>query len=145
MFAGLPGIKDSLKLPRIKDVHEKHLEAAKRIRRVAEEHEQELITECDYDENFLESFDVAVRDLEAAAGVQRGAARAKYTRATEDVKEAIARVRRALNTLDTRIVEAYLGDRQLLKRWRKESRVPPKMGRPKTRRTGLDRRDRVWA
>lgn len=34
MFAGLPGIEESLRLPRIKDVPEKHLAAAERVRQV---------------------------------------------------------------------------------------------------------------
>ena len=134
IFAGLPGLEDSLRVPRIKDSPEKHLEAAKRIRHVADEHEEEFITERNYSENFLEKFDAAVRDLEAAARVERGAARARYTRATEDVKEEIARVRRAFDALDTRILEAYLDDRSTLKLWRRSSRVPAKTGRPKRKK-----------
>jgi hypothetical protein len=137
MFAGLPGVEDSLKLPRIKDAPEKHLEAAKRVRRVAEEHEEEFIAARNYDENFLESFDAAVRDLEAAARVERGFARAKYTQATVDVKEAITRVRRAFDALDTRMLEAYLDDRATLQLWRRASRVPAKTGRPKKRKSRL--------
>jgi DNA-binding FrmR family transcriptional regulator len=134
IFAGLPGLEDSLRVPRIKDSPEKHLEAAKRIRHVADEHAEEFITERNYSEDFLEKFDAAVRDLEAAARVERGAARARYTRATEDVKEEIARVRRALDALDTRILEAYLDDRSTLKLWRRWSRVPAKTGRPKKKK-----------
>jgi hypothetical protein len=133
MFVGVPGVKETLKLPRLKDAPEKHLEAAERVRRVAEEHEEEFINARNYDENFLESFDIAVQNLEAAAKVKRGLARANYTNATEDVKNEIARVRRAFNVLDTRIREAYLDDRSTLRRWRKSSRVPPKQGRPKKR------------
>jgi len=92
MLAGLPGIRESLKLPRIKDAPEKHLEATKRVRRVAEDHEKEFIDERNYDENFLNSFDGAVRDVEGAAGVDKGVGRAKYTRATADVKEEMARL-----------------------------------------------------
>jgi hypothetical protein len=135
MFAGLPGIEESLHVPRLKDAPEKHLKAAERVRKVAEEHEQELIDDRNYSENFLEKFDAAVRDLEAAARVERGAARAKYSRATEDVKEAIARVRRVFDALDTRIREAYLDDGGTLQLWRKVSRVPAKMGRPRKRKS----------
>jgi len=142
MFAGLPGIDESLKLPRIKDAPEKHLEAAKRVRRVAEEHEEELINERNYNENFLEKFHEAVRDLEAAARVERGSARAKYTRATVDVKDHITRVRRALDALDTRVVEAYLDDDSTLERWRRASRVPAKLGRPRKRKADLKLRGR---
>jgi hypothetical protein len=134
LFAGLPGLADSLKLPRIKDAPEKHLEAAKRVRRVAEEHEEELINERQYDENFLESFDRAVEMLEAAARVERGAARASYSRATDEMKEAITRLRRAFDSLDTRIRAAYLDDPETLSLWRRASRVPAKTGRPKKRK-----------
>lgn len=134
LFAGFPGIEESLRLPRIKDAPEKHLAAAERVRRVAEEHEQEFINDRNYNADFLEKFDQAVRDLEAAANVGPGVARAKYTRTTQDVKDEIARVRRALDTLDTRIREAYLDDESTLKRWRWESRVPAKIGRPKKRK-----------
>jgi hypothetical protein len=141
LFNGLPGIKDNLRVPRIKDAPEQHLEAAKRVRRIAEEHEQEFITERNYGENFLERFDAAVRDLEAASRVDRGLGRAKYTRATEDLKEEIARVRRALDVLDTRMLEAYLDDHSTIKRWRWESRVPAKLGRPKKRKPRLKMSD----
>lgn len=134
IFAGLPGIEDSLRVPRIKDAPEQHLKAAERMRRVAEEHEQEFITERNYNENFLQKFDAAVRDLEAAARVDRSAGGAKYTRATEDVKEAIARVRRAFDVLDTRILEAYLDDDNILELWRQKRRVPAKTGRPRKRK-----------
>jgi hypothetical protein len=135
IFVGLPGIEDSLRVPRIKDSPEKHLEAAKRIRRVADEHAEEFITERNYSEDFLEKFDAAVRDLDAAARVERGAARARYTRATEDVKEEIVRVRRAFDVLDTRILEAFLDDRSTLSLWRRSSRVPAKTGRPKKKKS----------
>src|SRR2546423_5998172 len=81
MLAGLPGIEESLRVPRIKDAPETHLKAAERVRRIAEEHEREFIDERNYGENFLEKFDGAVRDLEAAARVERGARRAKYPKA----------------------------------------------------------------
>ena len=138
IFAGLPGLEDSLKLARIKDAPEKHLEAAKRVRRFADKHEDEFITERNYSEDFLEQFDAAVADLEAAARVDRGFARGRYTRATEDLKEQIARVRRALKTLDTRVSQEYLDDRFKLKLWRRSKRVPAKTGRPKRRKPGSD-------
>ena len=134
MFAGLPGIEDTLRMPRIKDAPEKHLKAAERVRRLAEEHEEEFIKERDYSENFLEKFDNAVRDLEAASRVERTSARAKYSRATEDVRDEITRLRRAFDALDTRVAEAYLEDRDTLKQWRRASRVRPKTGRPKKRK-----------
>lgn len=87
LLAGLPGIQESLRLPRLKDAPDKHLRAAERVRRIAEEHEQEFITERDYREDFLEKFDRAVQDVEAANQVDRGLARARYTRATRDMKE----------------------------------------------------------
>jgi hypothetical protein len=141
MFAGLPGIEESLQIPRIKDAPEKHLEAAKRVHRVAEEHEQEFINDRNYNENFLEKFQEAVGDLEAAARVERGFGRGKYTRATQDVKDAIKRVQRAFDVLDTRMFEAYLDDRDRLELWRRASRVPAKTGRPKQRKSGVKGRD----
>ena len=135
MFSGLPGIEESLQLPRIKDRPEKHLEAAKRVRRIAEEHAQEFINERNYNDDFLEKFHEAVCDLEVAARLDQGFARANYTRATENMKDEIARVRRVFDTLDTRMAEAYLDDLTVLQLWRRASRVPAKMGRPKKRKS----------
>ena len=135
LFGGLPGIEESLRLPRIKDKPETHLKAAERVRRIAEEHEQEFITQRDYSENFLEKFDGAVQDLETALKVDAGWARAQYTRATRDMKSAITAVRQALDALDARMIESYLDDRDTLRQWRWESRVPAKLGRPKKRKT----------
>jgi hypothetical protein len=134
MFAGFPGIEETLKIPRIKDAPDAHLKAAERVRRVAEEHEEEYINGRDYSDNFLEQFDKAVRDLESAARVDKGSARAKYTRATDDMKDQIAAVRRAFDALDTRMVEAYMGDRLILETWRKVSRVKAKTGRPRKKK-----------
>ena len=142
LFAGLPGIEESLRVPRIKDTAQEHLQAAERLRKVAEEHEREFITERNYGEDFLEKFDAAVRDLEAAERVDRGFARGKYSRATMDVKEEITRVRRAFDTLDTRMHEAYLDDASILKLWRRESRIPAKTGRPRKRKTPSGARQR---
>jgi hypothetical protein len=144
MFAGLPGIKESLRLPRIKDAPAKHLQAAERVRRVAEEHEQEFIRDRNYSPDFLEQLDWAAQNLEAAARVEPGAARAQYTRATQHVKEEIARVRRALDVLDSRMTEAYLDDHETLQSWRRASRVPAKLGRPKKRKP-MKRRGRAEA
>ena len=135
MLAGLPGVEESLRLPRIKDAPAKHLEAAMRVRRVAAEHEQEFINDRKYASDFLEGFDLAVQDLEAAAGVEQGAARMTYTRATQHVKDAITRVRRALEVLDTRMRESFLDDKVLLKLWHRKRRIPPKLGRPKKRKS----------
>jgi len=135
MFAGLPGIVQDLKLPRIKDASELHLEAAKRVRRLVVEHESEFISKRNYTRNFIERFDAAVDALEAAARVERGAARARYSRTTRDVKEKIASVRRAFDVLDTRIREALLDDADNFKLWRRASRVPAKTGRPRKRKS----------
>jgi hypothetical protein len=135
LFAGLPGIEETLRIPRIKDAPDAHLTAAERVRQVAEDHEQEFIDERNYSENFLEQFDKAVEDLRAAARVDRGSARAKYTRATMDLKDEITRVRRAFDALDARMVEAYMKDRTALQLWRQMSRVRPKTGRPRKRKS----------
>ena len=80
-------------------------------------------------------------DQEArCARVEKGAARAKYTLATEDVKEEIAHVRRAFDVLDTRVLEAYLDDKTTLSHWRGSSRVPAKLGRPRKRKARLKSR-----
>jgi len=142
LFAGLPGIEETLRIPPIKNGPAAHLKAAERVRRVAEEHEQEFIRERNYSENFLEKFDKAVEDLRAAAQVDHGSARVKYTRATDDVKEELTRVRRAFDTLDTRVVEAYLGNAYVLDLWRQASRVKAKTGRPRKRKSEGDARDR---
>jgi hypothetical protein len=143
MFAGLPGIEDSLKVPRIKDAPEKYLQAAERIRRVAEEHEREYIKERNYDEDFLEQLDRAVQYLEAATRVDHGAARAMYSRATADVKKQIEALRRAFDALDTRMVGEFLDDDFTLDRWRATSRIPAKTGRPRKRKTGVRRGGRL--
>ena len=51
------------------------------------------------------------------------------------MKDDIARVRRVFDTLDTRMAEAYLDDLTVLQLWRRASRVPEKMGRPKKRKS----------
>lgn len=143
VFAGLPGIKETLRPPRIKDTPEKLIEAAERVARFAETHKQEFIDNRDYSPDFLEQFDVAMRDLESAARADQGAARARYTQATLELKDAIARVRRALDVLDARMHEAYFADRHKLELWRRASRRPAKLGRPKKRKAPVKRTDHL--
>ena len=139
LFAGLPGIEDTLRVPRSKDTPAAFLKAAERIRQVAVEHEQEYITGRAYSEDFLEQFDRAVQLLKTAAQADQGLARARYTKATQEVKEHIANVRRALDVLDTTMHAVYLDDRGTLKLWRKAIRVPARRGRPKKRKTDSSR------
>ena len=138
LLKGLPGVKESVRLPRIKDKPETHLKAAERVRRIAQEHEQEFITQRDYSEDFLEKFDGAVRDLQTANDMDRGWARAQYSRATREMKDEITAVRLALDALDARIIEAYLDDRSTIKSWRWKSRVPVKLGRPKKKKSARE-------
>lgn len=134
LLAGLPGIKETLRIPRIKDGPDAHLKAAERLRRVAEEHEQEFIRERHYRENFLERFDKAVDDLRAAAQVDRGSARAKYSRTTKEVENELTHLRAEFNALESTIIEAYMEDRTVLETWRQVSRIKAKTGRPRRRR-----------
>lgn len=134
MLTGLPGIKQSLRLPRIKDAPEKLLEAAERVRRVAEGHAQEFITQYEYGEDFLEQLDAAVQDLKTAVSADPGRARANYSRATSEVTDEIAAVRRAIDALHKRVVAEYLGDETTLELWRNSRRVPAIRGRPTKRR-----------
>jgi hypothetical protein len=139
LFAGLPGIEDTLRVPRSKDAPAALLKVAERVRRVAVEHEQEFITQRKYGEDFLEQFDESVQALELALRLDRASARARYTQATREVKACIANVRRALDVLDTTMQAVYLDDKETLARWRHAIRVPARRGRPKKRRTGPKR------
>lgn len=143
VFAGFPGVKETLRPPRIKDKPEKFLEAAERVARFAETHKQEFIENRNYSPDFLEQLELAVRDLESAASADPGTGRARYSQATHEVKEAITRVRRALRALDSRVHEAYFGDRATLDLWRRASRRPAKLGRPKKRKPRVKRTDRL--
>lgn len=141
MFAGFPGIEETLRAPRVKDKPQKILEAAGRVRGFAEAHEQEFIDDRNYSPDFLEQFDLAMQNLEAAARADQGVARAKYSQATREMQDEIARVRRALGALDARMREAYLDDPKKLKLWRHASRMPAKRGRPKKRKPRGKRSD----
>lgn len=131
MFRGMPGIRETLRLPPIKAKPERHLEAARRIRRIAEEHEREFIDERKYAGDFLARFDAALEDLEAAARADRGAGRQKYTHTTAEVKLAIDAVRDTLDSLDAHVRGEFMDDPVTLGLWRHSARRnPPKTGRP---------------
>lgn len=134
LFAGLPGLRESLRLARLKAPAARHLDAAKRVRRVAEEHAEELIEERDYPPDFLKRFDAAVANLEAAAGSARGSAQREYSRLTAELEKQISAIRQALDSLGARIAESYGDERAVLETWRRARRIPAKRGRPKKKR-----------
>jgi hypothetical protein len=135
LLAGMPGIEEELNLPRLKAPAEEHLRAAKRVRRVAMEHNALFVESRDYDATFLERFDEAVRDLGQAESAGTGAGRAAYTAATREVQEAVEEVQRCFDSLNARMNEVCFGDREALAEWRRQSRIPGKIGRPKKRKS----------
>jgi hypothetical protein len=134
LLAGTEGIEAELQLPRLKAPPEEHVRAARRVRAVAEGCERMYIESRDYEPNFLEQFDLAVGDLERAMTAGTGVARADYSTTTLEVKEAVEEVRRRFDSLHARMNEALFDDRALLREWRKCSRIPAKIGRPKKRK-----------
>jgi hypothetical protein len=128
-------IEADLELPRLKDPPEDLLRAAQRVRRVVSRYEQHYIDRRDYAPDFVEQFDKAASDLRQAAAGDRGAAgRAHYTAATREVQEAVDEVQRCFDSLDARMMETCFDDEALLRDWRKSSRIPGKVGRPKKRK-----------
>jgi hypothetical protein len=134
LLAGTEGVEAELQLPRLKAPPEEHVQAATRVRAVAARCERMYIDSRDYEPDFLEQFDRAVGDLERATSAGTGVARADYSAATLDVKDAVEEVRRRFDSLNARMNEALFDDRALLREWRKSSRIPGKIGRPKKRK-----------
>jgi len=134
LLAGKTGIEAELEVPRLKAPPEDHLRAAKRVRSVATLYERMYIDSRDYEPDFLDRFDMAVADLSQAVSGGKGVGRADYTVATRQVTEAVAEVQRCFDSLDARMNEACFDDRALLREWRKGSRIPGKIGRPKKRK-----------
>lgn len=134
LLAGKAGIEAELELPRFKAPPEEHLRAAERVRGVAARYESMYVASRDYEANFLEQFDTAVRDLSQAVGAGKGAGRASYTAATNDAKDAVEEVQRCFDSLDARMNEACFDDRTLLREWHRSRRTPAKIGRPKKRK-----------
>jgi hypothetical protein len=134
LLAGTAGIDAELELPRLKAPPEEHLRAARRVRSVATLYERMYIDARDYEADFLDRFDTAVDDLSQAVSAGKGAGRADYTAATSKVTEAVAEVQRCLDSLDARMNEACFDDQTLLREWRRATRIPGKIGRPKRRK-----------
>lgn len=127
-------VRTALKLPWLKAPAADHLLAAQRVRDVASRYERMFVGSRDYEPDFLVQLDRAVSDLHRAASEGNAAARADYSAATREVKEAVDEVQRCFDALDARVKEACFGDRAALREWRKRSRIPAKVGRPKKRK-----------
>ena len=134
LLAGRENIAADLELPRFKAPAEDHLRAATRVRGVVTPYEAIFVESRNYAPDFLEHFDRAVRDLSYAAGAGKDAGRAEYTTATRSVKKAVEEVQRCFDSLDARTNETCFDDRARLREWRKGSRIPGKIGRPKKRK-----------
>lgn len=139
LLAGREGVAADLQLPRFKAPAEEHLRAATRVRGVVTPYEAIFVDARNYAPDFLEHFERAARDLSRAASAGKGAGRAEYTAATRDVDEAVKEVQRCFDSLDARINEACFEDRMLLREWRKCTRIPGKIGRPKSGRVSRSR------
>ena len=131
---------EALRVPPLKAPAKEHLAAAARVREIAARH-QPMFIDQNYPPDFLERFDVAVEDLRRATAGGKNAAIAAYTDATREVRTAVEEVHRCLDSLDARMNAACFGDRKLSGEWRKGSRTPGKIGRPKKRRGRKKPRD----
>jgi hypothetical protein len=136
LLDGMPGIKESLRMP-IRDASvEEHLEAVKRFTNAVRPHAKAFY-KAGFDRAFLKQLDQAAVALKVAASDPQSARRA-LSQSTKQVARHLQLCRHLIKQLDSAIVAEY-HDRPLdIKLWRGSKRIPARIGRPPKKRPPKD-------
>jgi hypothetical protein len=126
---GVPGIKDTLRLPHERIADSKLVEAARRIVNNVKPHEATFL-EAGYRVDFVARAEQAIAALEARAG-QPDEQTSRTSRATASLPKALVKGREIIGAIDG-IVDDELADNPGARdMWKKAKRLHGKIGRPK--------------
>jgi hypothetical protein len=136
VLEGMPGIRESLRMP-IRDASvADHLAAVERFTNAIRPHAKAFY-KAGFDRAFLKQLDTAAKALESAASEPQSVRRALST-STKDVERHLQRARSLVKKLDSAIVAECQDRPSDIVLWRSCKRIPGRMGRPPKKRPPKD-------
>jgi hypothetical protein len=136
LLKGMPGLREALRLPKRDASVAEYLKAARRIQRFVRPLVHVFI-EADHAPDFLAQLGAAMKGL-AEAGKDPGATRARSSRAVAQLKLDLAAAREVIGRIDSAIAVDFAQHPHLRHLWRQAKRIPPRQGRPPTKRKRKD-------
>jgi hypothetical protein len=128
LLAGLPGIRDSLRMPIAKASVDLHVEAAQRFADNVRPHAK-VFWKAGFSRTFLKELDQAARALTKAAADPTSVI-AAYSQSTDRVADEIRRGRDLIRELDSAFMAESQRDDILMLGWGRAKRIPARVGRP---------------
>jgi len=132
LLKGWPGIREELRLPRVRASDAEWVAAARRIAKAMRPHKKVFLN-AQFSPDFLQGLERAARELHATSRSENAQAtqRALSTRA---VAEGLRHCRDLVAAIDSLAVAADV-DPRWLALWRKAKRIPKRVGRPPRKKT----------
>jgi hypothetical protein len=128
LLAGLPGIRESLRMPLAKASVEVHVAAAKRFAENVRPHGK-AFWKAGYSRTFLKELAQAAQALAEAADDPTSVI-AAYTKSTGQLGDEIRDARALIKELDSAFMTEWRRDDPQTKNWQRAKRVPARLGRP---------------
>lgn len=139
LLKGLPGIREELRLPRVRATDAEWIAAARRVAKVVRPH-RKVFLEAHFAPDFLRQLDVAAKQLQVATRSEN-ARRVELSRSTRGVAETLRHCRDLVAAADALLMASGDVDETALKMWRKAKRIPKRVGRPPRKKARRERRE----
>jgi hypothetical protein len=144
LLKGMPGIDDALRIPHKRAKDDELLDASARILENVEPHAA-VFRKALFHRDFIKRARRAADALAKEQVINANRPPARGSRATTDLKVALAEGREIIRSIDGLIEAEFFGNSAALQVWKGSKRVPKKMGRPKKRRPGSSSEDQAPA
>lgn len=128
LLRGLPGIREELRLPRVRDTDAEWVAAARRIAKAVRPHKKVFLA-AHFAPDFLSQLDAAVRQLQVMSRSEN-ARRTRLTLSTRGLADSLRHCRDLIASIDSLLMASDGIDEVWLKTWRHAKRIPKRVGRP---------------
>lgn len=132
LLKGLPGLREELRLPRVRASDAEWVAAARRIAKAMRQHKKVFVG-AQFPPDFLQALERAARELHVVSRSENAQARQR-SMSTRAVADGLAHCRDLVAAIDSLAVAAGV-DPRWLALWRKAKRIPKRVGRPPRKKT----------
>lgn len=132
LLAGLPGIREELRLPRVRASDAEWVAAARRVAKAVRPHKRAFL-DAHFAPDFLQRLEAAAKELQAKSRSDN-AQRTRRSVETRAVAESLRHCRDLVASIDSLVMASDDIDAGWLEAWRGAKRIPKRIGRPPVKR-----------
>lgn len=132
LLAGLPGIREDLRLPRVRMSDAEWVESARRIAKAVRPHRKVFLA-AHFPSDFLQRLDAAARALHARSRTGNAQIN-RMSLATRAIGDDLRRCRELVAMIDSLVAADDSISAIWKELWRQSTRIPKRIGRPKKKR-----------